>query len=49
MRPNINLKMIAESRIWINLRQKEALAKLVFEVGYYDSSYWNVSAYESER
>lgn len=49
IRPNINLRTIAESRLWTNLRQKETLAKLIFEIGYYDRSYWNVSEFQSER
>lgn len=49
MRPQINLKVIAESRIWTTVRQKETLAKLIFEIGYFEPLYWNVGEYQSER
>lgn len=47
--PNVNLRTIAESRIWGSQRQKENIAKLFFEIGFYDRSYWNVSEFKSER
>jgi hypothetical protein len=42
MHPKINFRIIAESRFWSNNRQKEAFAKLLFELGYYDKEYWNI-------
>lgn len=49
MRPNVNLKTIADAHLWSTLRQKENFAKLIFEIGYYDNTYWNVSNFKSER
>lgn len=49
MHPNVNLRTIAEARIWTSIRQKENLAKLIFEIGYYDGTYWNVADFRSER
>jgi hypothetical protein len=49
MHPKIQLKTIVEARIWTTNRHKETLAKLVFEIGSYDPSYWNVSNFQSER
>lgn len=49
MRPNVNLKTIADAHVWRTIRQKENFAKLIFEIGYYDKAYWNVSNFNSER
>lgn len=49
MHPNVNLRTIAEARIWTTIRQRENLARLIFEIGYYDNSYWNVGEFRSER
>lgn len=49
LHPKINIRTIADSRFWNTTRQKETFAKLVFELGYYDNSYWHVDASLTER
>lgn len=49
LHPTIDLRTIAEARIWTTARQRESLAKLIFEIGSYDSAYWNVAEFQGER
>lgn len=49
MHPKVNFRIIAESRFWTTTRQKETFAKLLFELGYYDKSYWGVEPNIGER
>ena len=49
MRPNVNFKVMAESRFWNTNRQKETFAKLLFELAYYDNKYWQVDSNMTER
>ena len=49
MKPNINIQYVVEARIWKTGKGKEALGKLVYEIGRYDERYWrNISHYQSE-
>jgi hypothetical protein len=49
LKPSINLKSIADARIWNTSRQREALAKIIYCIGCYDKKYWDVTSYHSER
>ena len=49
MHPQVNFRVIAESRFWNNNRQKETFAKLLYELGFYSKDYWPVDPNLGER
>lgn len=42
LKPQISIIAVAGSHIWNNNRQKELLARLLYRVAHYDSTYWTV-------
>jgi hypothetical protein len=41
-KPDVNVALVVNARIWTNNTEKDRFARLLFRIGKYDSKYWKI-------
>lgn len=49
LKPEINVSLVVTARIWDSFSSKANLAKVLYRIGRYDSTYWEVPPMMTEN